>query len=199
MLLLFVVLPSLYYFKLIPIHFIISMAVLAMGAAIWLYRHHLFNNRSFGLHGFRAWHKVFWPWLLFVVASTLFVYFATPGKFFIILRQKPLLWVAIMCFYPIFSAYPQELLFRGFFIERYQCLFKKDWVLVIVNGTLFGMAHLMFGHWVSVILAGIGGMLFAMLYLQHRSILASTIVHSLFGNWIFTVGLGQYFYLQHGH
>ena len=92
--------------------------------------------------------------------------------------------LAIMGFYPIFSGITQELLFRGFFMERYKVLFANPWVLIIVNGILFGAAHLMFGHWLTVGLSTLGGFIYAWLYHRYKSILIASIVHGLIGNWI---------------
>ncbi|MDX2002700.1 MAG: CPBP family intramembrane glutamic endopeptidase [Chitinophagales bacterium] len=198
MLLLFVGLPTLYYFRLMPVHFIVPMSLLSIGAVIYLYRHHGFNNRSFGLNGFQNWRSFLLAGTLYVAISIAIVYWFFPENLFIIVRERPQLWLLIMCFYPIFSALPQEILFRGFFMQRYAPLFEKQWQLIVVNGILFGLAHLMFGHWVSVILSAVGGFYLANQYLQHRSILLSAILHGILGNWIFTVGLGHFFYLAGG-
>ena len=81
-------------------------------------------------------------------------------------------------------------------MERYKHLFASPYMLIFVNGVLFGLAHLMFGHWLTVFLSTLGGFIYAGLYYRYKSILIASIVHGLIGNWIFTVGLGQYFYLK---
>ncbi|HXB22539.1 MAG TPA: hypothetical protein VNV88_14225 [Candidatus Solibacter sp.] len=40
----------------------------------------------------------------------------------------------------------------------------------------------------------IGGLLFALTYQQSGSLLLACIEHAIFGNFIFTIGLGQFFY-----
>lgn len=110
-----------------------------------------------------------------------------PGAF-------PFHWLAVMFLYPMIMVYPQELFFRMFFAERYgEVLRSKKWV-IIVNALLFGWAHILFGSWIAVVLSGIGGALFMDTYLRTRSMKLVWIEHSLYGNLIFTIGLGEFFY-----
>jgi membrane protease YdiL (CAAX protease family) len=44
------------------------------------------------------------------------------------------------------------------------------------------------------VLCLIGGLLFALTYQHSGSLLLTCLDHALFGNFIFTVGLGQFFY-----
>ena len=196
MLVLFVGIPLLHFFKLLPFHFIVTMVALSVIAVTYIYRHPKVSNKVFGLNGFKDWKYVWALFGLFAGLSMLFVYITTPDQLFIMPLQHPWEWLAIMAFYPIFSGITQELLFRGFFMERYKKLFAKPWVLILVNGILFGLAHLMFRHWLTVFLSTLGGFIYAWLYYRYKSILIASIIHGLIGNWIFTVGLGQYFHLK---
>jgi uncharacterized protein len=196
MLVLFVGIPLLHFFKLLPFHFIATMVVLSVIAVTYIYRHPKVSNKVFGLNGFNDWKLIGGLFALFAVLSMLFVYLTTPDQLFIMPLTDPWRWLAIMAFYPIFSGITQELLFRGFFMERYKKLFAKPWVLIVVNGILFGLAHLMFRHWLTVFLSTLGGFIYAWLYYRYKSILIASIIHGLIGNWIFTVGLGQYFHLK---
>lgn len=196
MLVLFGGIPLLHYFRILPFHFIVTMLLLSVIAVTYILRHQEVSNRVFGLNGFKDWKYLWGIFALFAASSALFVYITTPDQLFIMPRQQPWRWLAIMGFYPVFSAITQELLFRGFFMERYKVLFANPWVLIFVNGILFGAAHLMFGHWLTVGLSTLGGFIYAWLYYRYKSLLIASIVHGLIGNWIFTVGLGQYFYLK---
>jgi uncharacterized protein len=51
-----------------------------------------------------------------------------------------------------------------------------------------------FGNWIAVALCAIGGLLFAFTYQNSGSLLLTCIDHALFGNFLFTIGLGQFFY-----
>ena len=108
--------------------------------------------------------------------------------------EFPFRWLALMVLYPLVMVYPQELFFRLFFAERYgDLLHTKKWV-IIVNGLLFGWAHMLFGNWLAVILSTIGGALFMDTYLRTRSMKLVCFEHALYGNLIFTIGLGEFFY-----
>ncbi len=196
MIVLFAGIPMLHYFKLLPFHFIVTMLFLSVVAVIYIYRHPKVSNRVFGLNGFKDWKYIGGLFALFAVLSMLLVYFTTPDKLFEMPLEHPWEWAGLMIFYPIFSGITQELLFRGFFMERYKHLFANPWMLIFVNGILFGAAHLMFGYWLTVSLSTLGGFIYAWLYYRYKSILIASIIHGLIGNWIFTVGLGQYFHLK---
>lgn len=104
------------------------------------------------------------------------------------------LYLTIMVFYPLVSVYPQEVIFRTFFCHRYAPLIRSRWALIIACGLAFAWAHIIFRNWVAVTLCLPGGMLFAWTYLRSRSTVAASVEHALFGDWIFTVGLGTLFY-----
>jgi hypothetical protein len=50
---------------------------------------------------------------------------------------------------------------------------------------------------VAVVFSMIGGYFFATTYTRHKSLAAAFIEHSLYGCYLFTIGLGYYFY--HGY
>jgi membrane protease YdiL (CAAX protease family) len=99
-----------------------------------------------------------------------------------------------MIFYPLVSVYPQEVVFRAFVLERYAPVLGSGWAAVGASAAAFGFVHIIFGHVISVVLSFLGGLLFAYRYRRSRSLLAAAIEHSLYGQLIFTVGLGAYFY-----
>ena len=100
----------------------------------------------------------------------------------------------VMVFYPVFSVYPQELIFRAFLFHRYRPLFGSTRNLVIVSAVAFGLAHLFFANLLAPLLSAVGGWIFARTYARSDSTLQATIEHALFGCFLFTVGLGWYFY-----
>lgn len=136
--------------------------------------------------------------MLFVpvaLATGAVVWWLTPGSFLWLPRYRPDLWLTIMVFYPIASAASQELIYRVLFFHRYESLFAGHKVAMIVaNAALFGAAHILFGNWVAIVLSGAGGVLFAWRYDRTRTFWPVWIEHSLYGNLVFTVGLGQYLY-----
>jgi membrane protease YdiL (CAAX protease family) len=66
--------------------------------------------------------------------------------------------------------------------------------MMIVNSICFGLAHLFYGNWVAPILSGLGGLLFCHRYLKSKSLLVVGLEHGLWGDFLFTVGLGWFFY-----
>ena len=109
-------------------------------------------------------------------------------------RREPLLWLAIIVFYPLVSVYPQELLFRAFLLHRYRPVFGDGRWAAVASAVAFGYAHLLFGNVIAVVATIVGGWLFARRYQRTQSLLVVSVEHALYGITIFTVGLGQYFY-----
>lgn len=109
-------------------------------------------------------------------------------------QSNPRLYAVIMVAYPVFSVYPQEVIFRAFFLHRYACVFRARWVLILACGLAFAWGHVIFRNWVAVVLCVPAGVLFAWTYLRTRSTAAASIEHALFGDWVWTVGIGTLFY-----
>jgi membrane protease YdiL (CAAX protease family) len=97
-------------------------------------------------------------------------------------------------FYPIWSAYPQELIYRSWYFHRYRSLFKREWVFIFLNALLFSFSHIIFRNWLAIVMTFFGGLMFAYTYRKSNSLMTVFIEHLLYGNYIFTVGIGQYFY-----
>ena len=132
---------------------------------------------------------------LVTLATCLTVVFATiPERFLEIPMHRPALWIMIMTLYPLVSAFPQEIIFRSLFFERYGVLFSNAWIAILVNGAAFGFGHLFYDNWITIAMTGCGGAIMAWAYLRNRSVLLAWLLHSISGQIIFTVGLGSYFY-----
>jgi membrane protease YdiL (CAAX protease family) len=110
------------------------------------------------------------------------------------LRQHPVFWSVVMLLYPLLSVYPQGLLYRAFFFERYAALFPGRWAIILASAAAFAFMHIIFRNPLAVSLTCAGGLLFAYRYSQTGSLATSSFEHALYGCWLFTVGLGQYFY-----
>ena len=135
--------------------------------------------------------------LLFAVAAIalwLGVRRFAPSLEWSFVRQTPAFWALVMVAYPVLSVYPQGLLFRAFFFERYTDLFPGEWAMILASAAAFAFLHIIFRNWLAVVLTFAGGLLFAMRYVETDSLATSSFEHALYGCWLFTVGLGQYFY-----
>lgn len=109
---------------------------------------------------------------------------------------NPWIFVAMCFFYPVFSAFGQEVIYRTFLFRRYKLLFPGDWHFVLASGITFSFVHIVYYDPVSMILTFFGGLYFARVYQQTRSVLFTAVLHGLLGIMVFGVGLGQYFWLD---
>jgi len=133
-------------------------------------------------------------WSIAVVTAVVVLAIVSPHRLFDLPRQAPVLWAVIMVFYPVFSVYPQELLFRAFLLYRYEPVFGSGYAATAASAVAFGFAHLLFHNAISVGLTLVGGWLFARRYQRSRSLLTVSVEHALYGVLAFTVGLGALFY-----
>ena len=115
---------------------------------------------------------------------------------FSLLRTQPALWCLLMVAYPVLSVYPQGIIYRAFFFDRYRTLFPNAWFMVLMSTLAFAYVHVIFRNWLAVGLTAIGGLLFAMRYAQTGSLFVSSFEHALYGCWLFTVGLGRSFFYR---
>ncbi|HVR61382.1 MAG TPA: CPBP family intramembrane glutamic endopeptidase [Polyangia bacterium] len=127
------------------------------------------------------------------VAMLAFVAWHAPAALFRLPRTRPVAWAAVMILYPI-SAYAQEVLYRTFFFHRYGRLFPRAGARVAASAALFGWAHIAVNNLVAVGLATIVGLLFSWTYERTRSTALVALEHALYGDVLFTVGLGEIFY-----
>jgi hypothetical protein len=106
--------------------------------------------------------------------------------------ERPQVWIMVMLLYPILSAWPQEILYRTFFMRRYAPLFGAQ--AALMSAAAFSYVHIIFENWIAIVFTFFGGWLFADTYRRHRSLALVTLEHALYGCLIFTLGLGWYFY-----
>ncbi|MDX2430076.1 MAG: CPBP family intramembrane metalloprotease [Bacteroides sp.] len=118
------------------------------------------------------------------------------GQLFNLPRSHPWVFLAMCLFYPIFSAFGQEVIYRTFLFRRYESLFRADWLLTLFSGLTFSFLHIVYYDPVSMILTFMGGIWFARVYQQTRSVLFTAVLHGVMGILIFGVGLGRYFWLD---
>jgi uncharacterized protein len=179
-----------------------SSAILPM---IWLMAVlcHFITNASNGWRKENWWNRagvtraeltrMLKRFVLCAAALSGLTYAFAPELLFGFVREKPLFWLIVMVMYPLISVVPQEIIFRRYMFDRYKTAFSPR-VLVLVSGVGFGFAHIVFGNWVAPVLCVIGGIMFAQTYARTRSLALVSLEHALYGDFIFTLGLGRYFY-----
>lgn len=191
---LFGILPTLMLFAGPKLIFAGLWALLVI-AAVVLYRDKMLNDiwkpQAVTWANLKPMLLRFIPLALFLAG---FTYAYNPDRLFGFVSHAPERWALVMLLYPILSALPQELIYRSFFFHRYKELFSCPTTLLLVNALLFGYAHILFKNPIAVTFTIIGGWLFAQTYHKTKSLWLATIEHALYGNFIFTIGLGWYFY-----
>ena len=122
------------------------------------------------------------------------VFFFQPEWLFSFVRRRPILWILILVFYPVFSVYPQSVVYRAFLFQRYRRLFPHHLTMVVASAIAFAFVHIIFRNPIAVSFTLIGGVLFAWRYYESKSLFTSSLEHALYGCWMFTIGLGEFFY-----
>ena len=140
--------------------------------------------------------KLFWKetivkLVLIALITSLFVWITDRENLFEVLRNKPKLWIFILFIYSIFSVYPQELIYRTFFFQRYQVLFSNEKLFLFLNAIVFSLGHIFFKNALVMVLTFLGGILFALTFNKTKSTLLVSIEHAIYGSWLFTVGMGS--------
>lgn len=145
-------------------------------------------------------HRISWRFVaLFTIAtlatSSAVVLALQPDAFLALVRTQPELLVMILLLYPLFSALPQELVFRPLFFRRYASVLPSAlWARIGLNSLLFSWAHLMYWHWVVLAMTFSGSLAFAYAYEGKRNFPEAVVLHAVAGNIVFALGLGFYFY-----
>jgi CAAX protease family protein len=192
---LFFGLPLLIYFRILPNLPIPYLILVGVGTFLFFYFDPGFRFGPFSW-GLLRQHLV--PLLLrdalFLIALGVAVWIFAPDLLFSFVKRNLRFWALVMVFYPLLSVYPQELLYRAFFFHRYARLFGSGWVMLLASAVAFGFVHIIFGNWLSVGLCVIGGLLFSLTYHSSGSLLLTCLDHAIFGDFIFTIGLGRFFY-----
>lgn len=137
------------------------------------------------------WKHVFIKLFIIGIATIVYMWFTSKADLFHVLYQKPKLWVFILFVYAMFSAYPQELIYRTLYFQRYESLFKSKSLFIFVNAIVFSLAHIFYRNPLVLLITFLGGILFALTYDKTKSTLLVSIEHAVYGCWLFTVGMGH--------
>ncbi len=193
---LFVAIPLLIYYRLLP-NLPIPYLLIAALAAFLVLR----GDPTFDFAHLTSWNNTrsqLLPLLVrngvLLVLLGLAVRIFAPELLFSLIKRSPGFWVLIMFLYPLLSVYPQELIYRAFFFHRYQPLFGSGILIILASAMAFGFVHIIFGNWLAVTLCIFGGLLFSLTYQHTGSLLFTCVDHAIFGNFVFTIGLGRFFY-----
>lgn len=128
------------------------------------------------------------------VAIVVCVLWVAPQWLLDLPTRQPARWVWLLALYPALSVVPQELVFRAFFFHRYEALLRRPAGQIVVSALVFGLAHLFYGHWLTVAFACAGGACFAWTFVRTGSLALVVLEHSGYGLLLFTLGLGRLFH-----
>ena len=195
LLLLFIAAPLLFYLDLIPGPKSVPLLLAFVYCFLVLMLDKSFDRKMLGANRFRGFGHILKRFALTAALLTLYILIFEPENLFIIPRERPALWLAIMVFYPIWSALPQELIFRVFFFHRYHLIISNPNVLVLINALLFAYMHIIFNNWIALAGGFIIGIFWAQTYLRTKSLLTVSAEHAIYGNLVYTIGMGHYFYV----
>jgi len=123
----------------------------------------------------------------------------TESLFFSFAKSAPLAWLTVMCLYPLISVPLQEFPYRHIFFTRYAVLFPTRRAAFLCNALFFMWLHVpflnnpLYGE-VTLLLSFFAGLYFADTYMRGRRFWIVWLEHALYGNFIFTIGLGKLFY-----
>jgi hypothetical protein len=135
---------------------------------------------------------------IFLIAApilTLFAWHDSRARFLAFPLYAQNVWLTVMVVYPLVSVTTQEIMFRLFYFARYRAMFGSDaQAAIVLNAVLFAFVHIIFQNITTLVISFFGGLLFAWRFEKTRSFWAICLEHTLYGNLIFTLGLGRYFY-----
>ena len=109
-------------------------------------------------------------------------------------RERPIVWLVVLCLYPVLSVVPQGIIFRRWFALRYVTLLGSGGTMIVIGALCFGCSHMLFGNVVAPVITAIGGALFMRTYLKSGSGWLADLEHAVLGNVAFTIGYGQWLY-----
>lgn len=141
----------------------------------------------------REWGRMLLRFALCAALLTLLLRLHNPEALFVFPRRNPRFWALVMVCYPVLSVTSQGVLYRWLFERRYARLFSRTGGLV-AGAALFSFAHILFRNPFALVFTFAGGLLFLGSYRRTGSVLFSNVEHALYGDFLFTVGWGAYFF-----
>lgn len=178
----------------VSIHPVIKVSVLLLGFIYVIYFLIKVDKEKFRIQPYLNWNyfwkRTFLKFVALAVLSIIYVFLMKKEHLFHIVLNKPKLWLQYVFVYAIVSVYPQELIFRTFFLKRYSNLIQNKTLLIFINAVLFSMAHMFFRNSLVLAMTFLGGIIFALTFQKTKSTLLVSIEHAIYGSWLFTVGMG---------
>lgn len=194
--LLYITLPLLFYWELVPIPKLLALVLFAFYCLFHLWQSGTvyFVVLNFDFREGERWKRMAQRTLLVGVFILLLVVWVQPQQLFSMPAEHTVVWINVLLIYPLLSVLPQEIIYRVYFFRRLQNLLPSDKLIVFASAFAFAFLHIIYDNWWAVGLSFLAGILFGVTYLRTNSLFWVTIEHTLFGWLIFTLGFGNYFY-----
>lgn len=192
---LFLILPLLMKYNIIPLPRLVLLLLVFIGVLIVSIKLNYLDKKWYRIPPLER-RYVLKMGVIALVSFLFFIsyiYFFLEQKPFVLLRKRPYLMLIIALFYPLVSAFPQELIYRTFFFARYKSIFTEKQLLVS-NMLAFSFLHIIYNNYPAIILTLLAGLIFTLNYHRKGSLMLVTIEHSIFGLIVFITGMGQFFY-----
>ena len=122
------------------------------------------SNLKWGLF----WKHVFIKLLIIAFLTIGYMWLTAKADLFHVLYRKPQLWMVILFAYAMFSVYPQELIYRTMYFQRYGSLFKNQSLFIFLNAIVFSLAHIFYRNPLVMLITFLGGILFALTYYKTK-------------------------------
>lgn len=183
----------------VPLHLII-LWLAGLLAWLWL-RGQVPQKRLWGKPAPGWWRGPVLRCGIFGLAAAAYALLSEPGAAFAFVRDRPGFWLLVMVLYPLLSVLPQELIYRVFLLEILapQGQSGPVWPAVLISAALFGWVHVIYVGYVALLSTGLAGLVLGWSYGRRRgspgAVWPVLLEHSLYGQIVFSVGLGHYFYL----
>ena len=185
--LIFVIFPTLLIFKILP------KSALYLGfLLIFFWAFYILRNERF-LTKFNPKFLILILARFLIFGAILCVFALNLGKFNLELpKNHTKFWLILIFIYPLVSAFTQEFIYRKFFFYSYSEILRS--LIIPINALLFAYLHLLYIGYLAFLLTLVGGTLFALTYKRTNSLILCAIEHGIYGDLVFTIGLGRYFY-----
>lgn len=196
--LLFMALPLLVFYDFIELPKLIILLIFTIYCAIVLWQDPEFERRMFWNTGAlkRNYKYILVRAAISMVFITLIFVLYEPEELFVLMLDDPVTWLLVIILYPLLSVIPQEVVYRSYIFHRYRELIRNERLQVHISALAFSFVHIIYFNYVAVFLTYGAGYLFARTYKETRSLLAVSLEHSVYGIFLFTIGLGKYFYVS---
>ncbi|MCL1909482.1 MAG: CPBP family intramembrane metalloprotease [Kiritimatiellaeota bacterium] len=141
----------------------------------------------------REWLMMFARFVCGAAALTLILLYKNPDALLVFPKTNLRFWILVMVCYPVFSVLAQGVVYRALYWSRYSRLFPER-LRIVVGAAVFAFAHLAYANVYALAFPFIGGLMFLSGYRRTRSLMFAAIEHALYGDFLFTIGWGYYFF-----